>query len=275
MIVSSTFVPIVTPFKQKDLSVDYDSLSIYLDFLYKAGIRSLIVGGTTGESIAITNEERASIVNFIKSKYTDITLAGGVITADWHTLNEILDALSICDVLLVMPQVFIRPTIEDMRKFFEYIIQKTNQQIILYNNPARLGVNIAGLYKDLYQHPNVVGVKETLFDSNGNLPSIPWWCGEDLLAIDAMKANAAGLISTLSNLLPEIALRITTKIYNESDEIKWKCWSNVMQDYLNPIATKYLLYKMGLIASPCLRFALTAPNCNSLDALLEATKGIK
>lgn len=263
-------MPIVTPFKPQDFSVDYDSLKKYVQFLYSSGIRSVVVGGTTGESVSLTNEERSEIVRVIKNLYPDMIVAGGIITCDWMSLHKMLKAFEQCEALLVMPQMFIRPRDEDVEVFFDNIIAKTNKKIVLYNNPARLGVNISKMYAKLYDREHVIGVKETCFDLSDpqTLPSIPWWCGEDLLAADAVKAGAVGLISALSNLLPDLALRIASKQSNEADETKWKEWSRVIQDYRNPVPIKYLLYKMGIINSSCLRFALQMPDLTSLDELI-------
>lgn len=266
-------VPIVTPFRS-DLTIDYDSLDRYVGHLHSNGIRAIVIGGSTGESLSLTNDERGQMVKSIQTKWPDVTLIGGIIASNWLDLTNMIEGYNGCQYLLVMPQLFIRPQIEDIRLFFNKATEQAKligAQIMLYNNPARLGVDIKDMYEELLLQNHVVGVKETMFDPRdpGSLPKITWWCGEDNMAIDSMKVGAAGMVSALSNVLPDISIRIASQSHSAGDEVKWNKWSSAIQTYRNPMAVKYLLWKMGLISSNTLRFALAPQKMNALDQLLE------
>ena len=55
-----TGVALVTPFKE-DKSVDYDALERLINFQIDGGIDYLVVFGTTGESVTVTQEEKEKV----------------------------------------------------------------------------------------------------------------------------------------------------------------------------------------------------------------------
>ena len=59
-----TGVALITPFKE-DLSVDHDALSKLVNYNIDNGIDYLVISGTTGESVTITQSEKQAIVKTI------------------------------------------------------------------------------------------------------------------------------------------------------------------------------------------------------------------
>lgn len=53
-----TGVAIITPFNQ-DKSIDYNALKKLVEYLITNGVDYLVVQGTTGESVTLTNEEKS------------------------------------------------------------------------------------------------------------------------------------------------------------------------------------------------------------------------
>ncbi len=58
---SGTGVAIVTPFN-KDYSVNYKGLDRLVNHIIDGGIDYIVVLGTTGESVTLTNEEKIKVV---------------------------------------------------------------------------------------------------------------------------------------------------------------------------------------------------------------------
>ena len=258
-------VPVIVPFKE-DLSLDLESCKSHALFLKRAGIKSVVVGGTTGEGFALTGEEKEKLCDLFLE--FDFTVVGCISSFDWlSTLNSIY-AFRSAHYLLVMPPMFIRPSEEDIVHFFEFVKNKSDKKIILYNNPARTNVDISKIY-DKFGY--VLGVKETSFAS---IPKIAWWGGEDSFAIQAMELGASGLISASANAFPLISEKIARKIQTKSEKERWLKYANLVFRFSNPLVVKYLLKKKGIIASERTRFAIKLPECNLKLDLTQEERGI-
>ena len=258
-------VPVIVSFKE-DLTLDLESCKSHALFLKRAGIKSVVIGGTTGEGFALTGEEKEKLCDLFLE--LDFTVVGCISSFDWlSTLNSIY-AFRSAHYLLVMPPMFIRPSEEDIVHFFEFVKNKSDKQIILYNNPARTNVDISKMY---HKFDYVLGVKETNFT---HIPKIAWWCGEDSFAIQAMELGASGLISASANVFPSISEKIALKIQTKSEKEKWLKYANLVFKFSNPLVVKYLLKKRGIIASDRTRFAIKLPECRLKLDLTEQEKAV-
>ena len=70
-------VALVTCFNN-DLSIDYDSMYKLLAHVTKGGVDYLVLLGTTGESVTLSNKEKNNIVTFIRRKYNKIPIVIGI-----------------------------------------------------------------------------------------------------------------------------------------------------------------------------------------------------
>ena len=204
---------LVTPFL-KD-SVNYPMLEQLLRRQYDAGIRAVVICGTTGESATLTDEEKLTMFRYAKkSMPEDLRIIAG--TGSNSTVHAI--ALSQAaqdagaDALLVVSPYYNKATPEGLYLHYAAIASSVQIPVILYNVPSRTGVDIpVEVYRRLSQIPNIAGVKEASSDIR-NLARIrsqcpdhfTVWCGNDDLAVAAMALGAKGLISVVSNIEPEI-----------------------------------------------------------------------
>lgn len=204
---------LVTPFL-KD-SVNYPMLEQLLRRQYDAGIRAVVICGTTGESATLTDEEKLTMFRYAKkSMPEDLRIIAG--TGSNSTVHAI--ALSQAaqdagaDALLVVSPYYNKATPEGLYLHYAAIASSVQIPVILYNVPSRTGVDIpVEVYRRLSQIPNIAGVKEASSDIRklarirSQCPDhFTVWCGNDDLAVAAMALGAKGLISVLSNIEPEI-----------------------------------------------------------------------
>ena len=59
-----TGVALVTPFR-KEGEVDFNALQKLVEFQIENGVNYLVVQGTTGESVTLTDEEKVSVLEYI------------------------------------------------------------------------------------------------------------------------------------------------------------------------------------------------------------------
>lgn len=204
---------LVTPFLRD--SVNYPMLEQLLRRQYDAGIRAVVICGTTGESATLTDEEKLTMFRYAKkSMPEDLRIIAG--TGSNSTVHAI--ALSQAaqdagaDALLVVSPYYNKATPEGLYLHYAAIASSVQIPVILYNVPSRTGVDIpVEVYRRLSQIPNIAGVKEASSDIRklarirSQCPDhFTVWCGNDDLAVAAMALGAKGLISVVSNIEPEI-----------------------------------------------------------------------
>lgn len=210
---SGVCTALVTPFL-KD-SVNYPMLEQLLRRQYDAGIRAVVICGTTGESATLTDEEKLTMFRYAKkSMPEDLRIIAG--TGSNSTVHAI--ALSQAaqdagaDALLVVSPYYNKATPEGLYLHYAAIASSVQIPVILYNVPSRTGVDIpVEVYRRLSQILNIAGVKEASSDIRklarirSQCPDhFTVWCGNDDLAVAAMALGAKGLISVVSNIEPEI-----------------------------------------------------------------------
>ena len=210
---SGVCTALVTPFL-KD-TVNYPMLEQLLRRQYDAGIRAVVICGTTGESATLTDEEKLTMFRYAKkSGPEDLRIIAG--TGSNSTVHAI--ALSQAaqdagaDALLVVSPYYNKATPEGLYLHYAAIASSVQIPVILYNVPSRTGVDIpVEVYRRLSQIPNIAGVKEASSDIRklarirSQCPDhFTVWCGNDDLAVAAMALGAKGLISVVSNIEPEI-----------------------------------------------------------------------
>ncbi|WP_347922151.1 4-hydroxy-tetrahydrodipicolinate synthase [Pontimicrobium sp. SW4] len=209
-----TGVALVTPFKD-DLSVDHDALSNIVKFNVDNGTNYLVISGTTGESVTISNKEKQDIVATIKKanagKLPLVLGIGGNNTA--AVINEInnTDLSGFAAILSVAPY-YSKPTQEGFYQHFKAISQVCPIPIILYNVPGRTAKNMLPettlrLARDF---DNIVAVKEAgnnqqqylelLKDKPKDFLIIS---GDDDLALGVTLAGGSGVISVLGQAFPK------------------------------------------------------------------------
>lgn len=214
---SGVCTALVTPFL-KD-SVNYPMLEQLLQRQYDAGIRAVVICGTTGESATLTDEEKLTMFRYAKkSMPEDLRIIAG--TGSNSTVHAI--ALSQAaqdagaDALLVVSPYYNKATPEGLYLHYAAIASSVQIPVILYNVPSRTGVDIpVEVYRRLSQIPNIAGVKEASSDIRklarirSQCPDhFTVWCGNDDLGVAAMALGAKGLISVVSNIEPEITLSL-------------------------------------------------------------------
>ena len=210
---------LVTPFNQHG-AIDYDAFGRQIDAQIAAGVDAVCVCGTTGESATMSIREHIAAVEYcvqrVNHRVKVIAGAGSNDTSAAVYLSQHAQD-SGADALLHVTPYYNKASQTGLIKHYEYIADRVDLPIILYNVPSRTGVSFtAETYKVLSQHPNINGVKE----ASGNFSLLAHtlaicgddfyvWSGNDDQVVPMMSLGAKGVISVVSNLAPEIMTRMT------------------------------------------------------------------
>ena len=278
---SGVCTALVTPFL-KD-TVNYPMLEQLLRRQYDAGIRAVVICGTTGESATLTDEEKLTMFRYAKkSGPEDLRIIAG--TGSNSTVHAI--ALSQAaqdagaDALLVVSPYYNKATPEGLYLHYAAIASSVQIPVILYNVPSRTGVDIpVEVYRRLSKIPNIAGVKEASSDIRkiarirSQCPDhFTVWCGNDDLAVAAMALGAKGLISVVSNIEPEITgSMIGAALDGDFDtatalQLSLLPLIDALFQEVNPIPVKAAMAMIGYDCGGC-RMPLCGPSENTAALL--------
>lgn len=202
---------LVTPFLGNQ--VNFPMLEQLLKRQMDAGIRAVVLCGTTGESPTLSDTEKLEIFRRAKAFVGDgcKIIAGTGSNCTEHALALSMAAEKIgVDGLLVVSPYYNKATAEGLYAHYEVIARAVHIPIIVYNVPSRTGVDIpVSVYKRLSRIPNIAGVKEASTDITKISriiaacgPDFAVWSGNDDQAVPVMSVGGQGVISVLSNVMP-------------------------------------------------------------------------
>lgn len=275
---TGTCTALVTPFLNGE--VNYPMLERLIARQLEAGIRAIVLCGTTGESATLTDDEKLEIIARAKKYVKDdcLILAGTGSNSTEHTCKLSMAAQELgADALLLVSPYYNRATAEGLYQHFRAAALSVDIPIVLYNVPSRTGVDIpVSVYRRLSALPNIVGVKEATGDMAKILAiraqcpqSFSVWSGCDELTVPVLSLGGKGVISVLSNLYPELTQSMVRAgldgdFDTASDlQIRFAAILRALFREVNPIPVKAAMKQLGYDCGDC-RLPLTPPS----DALL-------
>lgn len=266
-------VAIVTPMKANG-EVNYEKLGELLEFQIAGGTDSIIICGTTGEASTLSHEEHLECIRYTVSKVAKripvIAGTGSNCTETAVYLSKEAEKAGADGLLLVTPY-YNKATQNGLIAHFTETAKAVNIPAILYNVPSRTGCNIlpetvAGLVKNV---DNIIGVK----DATGNISQtmqtmqlcqgdIDLYSGNDDQIVPVLSVGGKGVISVLSNVVPQETHDICAKFFagdvkgSLELQLKYLPLVNNLFSEVNPIPVKAALNLMGMEVGP-LRLPLT------------------
>lgn len=284
-------VALVTPFKQ-DGSVDHKSLARVVEYNISNGSDYLVVSGTTGESVTITKDEKAAIVQtIIKTNAGRLPLVIGI---GGNNTASVIDELQSTDlspfvaVLSVSPY-YSKPTQEGLYQHFKAVADASSIPVILYNVPGRTSKNMEPetslrLARDVN---NIIAIKEA-----GNSPEqykilienkptdFLVISGDDDLVLDVVLQGGSGVISVIGQaLVKDFSEMIHFGLKGNRDaaktiEKKVMPLIGLIFEENNPAGIKAVLQQLGL-CEDLVRLPLVAATDDLKYKISTALKNLK
>lgn len=206
-------VAMATPF-QENGKVDFAGLEKLVKHLHE-GAHYLVVMGTTGEAVTLSEEERFSILDFvleINSKKLPVVFGmGGNDTARLADEMSRFDRKGVSAFLTASPA-YNKPTQEGVYRHYRALSQASPLPIIMYNVPGRTASNISPetVKRIAEDAPKVIGIKEAagqieqVMELRRILPEdFLLISGDDPLFLPHMACGGDGIISVLGNVAPK------------------------------------------------------------------------
>ena len=206
-------VALITPFKT-DESVDYEALSMIIDYLVDNGTDYIVALGTTAETMTLADDEKKKVTRFIVEQVNGripiVLGVGGNCT--WSSVSQIkqTDFTGINALLSVVPY-YNKPSQEGIYQHFKAIAEVAPVPIVLYNVPSRTGVNMTAETTLRLAHAfdaftavkeasgNFVQIGEIIKHKPSGFQVIS---GNDGDTFPLIALGAVGVISVLGNAFP-------------------------------------------------------------------------
>ena len=260
---SGALTALITPFR--DDIVDEAAFAALIERQIAAGIDGLVPNGTTGESATLSLDEKKRVVSFCVEK------AGGrVPVVAGCGSNETRQTIDLtrwaktegADAALIVTPYYNRPSQEGLAAHYRAIADSVELPIILYNVPARTGVDLLPeTVAALSNHPNIVGIKEAsrLVERATLLrrlcgPDFVLLSGDDPSALGFCAMGGQGCISVTANVAPDLCARLheccAAGDFGSAHEIDRKLYGlhTALFTEPSPGPAKYALAKLGLCA---------------------------
>jgi 4-hydroxy-tetrahydrodipicolinate synthase len=288
--VKGVYTAMVTPFDESG-EVDYDVLGELLDRQLAAGVAGVVPMGTTGESPTMFNAEHDAVI-----RYTVEKVAGRAQVWAGTGSNNTQQAIRTtgeaqeagADGALVVTPYYNKPSQAGLYRYFREIAESTDLPLIVYNIKGRTAVNVeTETLAEIAEIPNVVAVKEASGDI-GQMADVidricrredePFWVvsGDDALTLPLMSLGGHGVISVVSNLVPERMVALVDAAaggdFDTARRIHYELLPLFKASFIetNPVPIKAAMQLCGLdvggVRSPLA--PLTAANQERLESII-------
>ncbi|TDF98683.1 N-acetylneuraminate lyase [Paenibacillus piri] len=285
------FTALVTPMHE-DGSLDLPSLTGLVEHQLQYGIHGFYVGGSTGEGLILSSEERKQVLETVltanRGRAKVVAHVGCISTDESIMLARHAEQAGADAISAVVP-FYYKVGMNEIRSHYEAIMNAVRLPMLIYHFPGATGASLTmSFFEEMALHPQCLGVKFTslnLFE----MQQIRAKCGPDFLILnghDEVYAAGAlmgadGAIGSTMNMMPSLY----TDMFDKIGRGDWNAVVQI-QSAANEIIAhmlkfdvipyeKYMLYLQGVIANPKVRQPLTQleeNDCAAIRAYYESGK---
>jgi dihydrodipicolinate synthase/N-acetylneuraminate lyase len=166
MLLSGLFPPITTPF-YSDGRIYYKKLEHNVDRYSKTPITGIVVQGSTGEALMLSDEEKREVLRVAMDAAAPekVMVAGCGIESAIETLRLIEYAARLdYDVAMIRTPHYYKSQMkpENILAFYRFVADRSPLPIMIYSFPPSTGYDIpAEVVIALTEHPNIASIKES------------------------------------------------------------------------------------------------------------------
>ncbi|MFZ0911916.1 MAG: dihydrodipicolinate synthase family protein [Candidatus Korobacteraceae bacterium] len=166
MLLHGIFPPITTPF-YPDGKIYFRKLEQNVEHYSRAPVVGIVVLGSTGEAILLSDEERRDVLKCARESAANekVLIAGTGIESAIETLRLTEYAAELgYDIAMVRTPHYYKSqmTPANMLAFYRFVADRSPLPVVIYNFPQATGYDIpAEVVVELAEHPNLIGIKES------------------------------------------------------------------------------------------------------------------
>jgi len=208
----------VTPFTKDRSAIDFSAWTRFLDWQLDVDVPGIIILGTTGEFLTVSDEERSS---FIEATVSHVAgripvLVGSMNAYTPRAARYSREAEELgADGLMIIPPYYYTPTEDEIFGYYEAVCEATSLPIMLYNNPVTSNVDMSAklVGRLVRAFPNIQYIKEASMDiarvhdiveeTEGRMSV---FAGERI--VESFLLGAVGYVNPYGNYIPRASYRI-------------------------------------------------------------------
>lgn len=261
------FPALLTPFDDNEKINHYELIKM-VRYLENFSYRGFYVGGSTGEGMMMSYDERKSLFKTVIESLTNpnimlVAHIGAPSTSAAVDMGLYAKSLGYQVVSAVAPYYY--PfKVNEIKNYYKTIAKTIGLPFIIYNYPGASNYSLdTDAVNEIFDDPNFIGIKHTSYDLYAlakfrlEKPDISIYNGFDEVLIAGLSMGASGGIGSTYNIIPEIIIGIYEKfLQGKLDEAR------LLQDkacrIINVLAKhgvmpseKYLLSKKGIVMGNC------------------------
>lgn len=257
------FTAIITPFTADGSRIDTAALARQIAHQAAGGVTGIVVSGTTGESPTLSEAEYGQLLAEairIARPLKLAVIAGTGSNSTHHAVHlQKLAKAAGADATLSVNPYYNKPGQEGMYRHFMMQADASDLPVMLYNIPGRSAVALTtDTIERLAAHPNIRAIKEATGSTDSaseiimRCPSLTLLSGDDSMTLPFMSVGGKGVVSVVSNVLPEKMSQLCAAILAgrmaEALQLHQQIYSfsRAMFVETNPIPVKAAMKLIGL-----------------------------
>ena len=201
-----------------DDGIDCAKVARHTKYLADAGVHGLYVGGSTGEMILMSEDERKTlletVIESVGDRLTVIAHVGTTSTRGALELARHAEKAGAHALSSVTP-LYYRYSFREVKHYYERLAGETVLPVIIYNIPVLTGTTLStDQLAEILSIPNVGGMKFTSSDFfqleriRAMFPDKVFYNGSDEMLCSGLAAGADGGIGSTYNFMPKTILSI-------------------------------------------------------------------
>jgi 4-hydroxy-tetrahydrodipicolinate synthase len=208
----------ITPFTEDGSAIDVEAWKGFLGWQLEVGVPGVIVLGTTGEFLTVSDEERRLLVGTAIEHVAGRipVLVGAMNASTARAVRNAREAEELgADGLMILPPYYYTPTEDEIFGYYRAICEAVSLPIMLYNNPVTSNVDMsAKLVGRLTRaFENIRYIKEASMDVGRVYDVIEEtegvmnvFAGERI--VESFTLGAVGYVNPYGNYIPRASYRI-------------------------------------------------------------------
>lgn len=212
----------------------------HFEWLVETGADGLVVGGTSGEFIALSSAERRRVIELAveaaAGRVPVIAGTGSFGTRDTIELTQDARRIGADGAIVILPY-YQRPTIDETLDHFRAVGSEGGLPIMAYNNPANANAIVLETehLARLHQAGAIVAVKSTLptvhqvHELRAHLaPTFRVFYGSFMAPLEGLAGGAHGWISGILNVVLPDAARLVQAIAASDLAAARSAWASIL-----------------------------------------------
>jgi 4-hydroxy-tetrahydrodipicolinate synthase len=223
----SMIAALLTPFDDRG-AVDHEPLRAHVDYLVSQGIDGIMPCGTTGEGPLLEVDEAAAVVETVvketRGSVAVVAHVGRSATgATVQLAHRAIDA-GASAVSAVVPYYYALDEARIIGHYRNLVHAVGDTTVYAYNIPSRTGNDLSAGAVPALSDEGVAGLKDSTKSFDRHLDYLraapngfDVFMGSDAMVLDALRAGAAGAVSAVANVRPDLLVALKKAVVDGDD----------------------------------------------------------